>query len=1088
MKKNIVRIKDYKKKIVIICLLLLSIIIISLNFNKKAYAVTVTDENNITWYYEVDEEKGTAILTGTNENLRGNVEVPEKMVYQEKEYIITTIGSNAFSNSPSIENIKIPNTVTTIEKNAFEDCSKLKEINVPEKVTRIEDETFYKCTSLEIISLPEGLLYIGEAAFYECESLESIKIPNTVSDIGSSAFSMCSSLKEINIPESIKILKQALFSNCISLEDIVIPEGVTNIELCVFEYCIKLKNITLPDSLTTIGYGVFYECKNLENITIPKNVIEIETNFMKCDSLLNINVSEENTQYTSIDGNLYTKDRTTLIKYANAKIGEVILEDTVTNIMNYPFRDCINIETINISDKIKYIPLAPGIDYFEGCYKLNDINVNEGNEKYSSENGILYNKDKTILYACPKFKSGDITIPNTVVEIGDYAFANCNNLVQFAIPEGIIKLGSNVFAGCINLENIIITDSVTELGYSVFKDCTKLKDIIIPNTVTTMGESLFYGCTNLKSVVLPTNITKIGSYDFYKCNNIETIIIPENVVEIGNNAFDGCNSLRKIEISNNVTTIGTSAFEDCSSLENIKLPENLENISTSMFYRCTSLKSIEIPEGITKIGIRAFYECENLVEVKIPLTVTEISNYAFIGCKSLKEIVIPDNVTKVGDMLFSGCIKLEKVYISNNLTEIRKNMFNSCSSLKEIIIPNSVTVIGESAFRNCSSLINIDIPNSVTTIGNNAFYGCLSLKDVVIPPNVSQIGKAAFSRTIFMKKIYILNKDCQIQDGMCDNVGVTIVGYENSTAQTFAQDNSNIIFEVIGNNRPYKVEYYQEEINSGNYRLAEINILSANINSRVSADAKEYTGFSENKEHLERKENGNILEDGSLILKLYYDRNVYNITYNLNGGTTDEELKKEYKYGEEVELPTNITKDGFEFGGWYANSNFTGESIEKINNTEIEDKVLYAKWIKDIGNTIVSDKYNVDNQKLYISKVSPNTSMLNFIKNINIKGTIEVYNAQDKKIQEAELIGTGYTIKAKYEDGTNEEYKIVVTADIDGNGKVTVTDLSLMNQILVKKVTLTDIRKKAADIDYNGNITITDLSSLNQFLVGKITL
>lgn len=188
-------------------------------------------------------------------------------------------------------------------------------------------------------------------------------------------------------------------------------------------------------------------------------------------------------------------------------------------------------------------------------------------------------------------------------------------------------------------------------------------------------------------------------------------------------------------------------------------------------------------------------------------------------------------------------------------------------------------------------------------------------------------------------------------------------------------------------------------------------------------------------------------------------------------------------------LSNRVEKEGYIFAGWYENSSFTGQAVTNIKNTDAEDKTYYAKWTKQDEEpfTITSNKYEIEDQTKYITRVSPNTTAETFMKNITTNGTMKVINSKGEIIQNSSLVGTGYKLQVEYK-GIRYEYEIAIRGDIDGNGIITVTDLSTLNQVLIKKITLTGIREKAADINYDKRITVTDLSTLNQALIKKITL
>ena len=321
---------------------------------------------------------------------------------------------------------------------------------------------------------------------------------------------------------------------------------------------------------------------------------------------------------------------------------------------------------------------------------------------------------------------------------------------------------------------------------------------------------------------------------------------------------------------------------------------------------------------------------------------------------------------------------------------------------------------------------------------------------------------------------------------------LTKTGYALSWDKDFNNVTSDLTVNAVwtpNTNTPYKVEHYLRNLDTEveGYELKETENLTGTTDEVATAIAKTYTGFTENTNYSGRVPSGTISGDGSLVLKLYYNRNNYSITYELNGGTATSTLSDTYTYGKGLTLSNRVSKSGYVFSGWYTNSDLTGSAVTSISTTETGDKTFYAKWIQEDEYHITSQKYNINLEENHIMKVSPNTNVETFINNISTNGTAKVVNSKGEEVIGTNLVGTGYKLQVDYK-GTKHEYEIAVRGDIDGNGKVTVTDLSMLNQTLVKKITLTGIKVKAADIDYSGKITVTDLSMMNQALVKKIEL
>ena len=244
-----------------------------------------------------------------------------------------------------------------------------------------------------------------------------------------------------------------------SAEKVEIPEkingkSVTSIGNYAFEYCENITSVTIPDSVTSIGFCVFSNCTSLTSITIPNSVTSISGGaFENCTSLTAINVASENSNYVSVNGVLYNKDKTTIICYpAGKKDNNYKIPDSVTEIDDYAFNGCISLSSV--------------------------------------------------------------TIPNSVTSIGVYAFEYCASLKSITIPDSVPLVGPGAFSNCTNLTSVTIQNGVMYIGNEAFANCTSLTGITIPDSVTWIGRYSFGGCTNLTSITIPNSVTSIGDYAF----------------------------------------------------------------------------------------------------------------------------------------------------------------------------------------------------------------------------------------------------------------------------------------------------------------------------------------------------------------------------------------------------------------------------------------------------------------------------------------------------------------------------------------------------------------------------------------------
>jgi len=548
-------------------------------------------------------------------------------------------------------------------------------------------------------------------------------------------------------------------SNYSSLTSADIPEKVTYDGI---EY-----------SVTSIGWGAFEGCSGLTSVTIPNSVTSIEQYaFNGCDNI------ETLTYNTNAIGSLFS---------GKTSLKTVNIGDSVTSIGSSAFSGCSSLTSVTIPNSVTSI----GSSAFSGCCGLTEINVESANTNYTSENSVLFNKDKTTLICYPAGKTETTyNIPNSVTSIGEKAFYNCSSLTSITIPNSVTSIGLSAFGGCSSLEKaefaslasylriqyyygydydydyeqhynisyysnplryahhiyingeevteLVIPDSVTTIPSYAFYGCSGLTSVTIPNSVTSIGSGAFCGCSGLTSVTIPNSVTSIGSSAFSGCNNIETLTYNTNAI---GSAFSGISSLKTVNIGDSVTSIGSSAFSGCSGLTSVTIPDSVTTIGDYAFRDCSGLTSVTIPNSVTSIGSSAFRNGSSLTSITIPNSVTSIGNSAFSGCSSLTSITIPESVTSIGSGAFYDCTSLEKAEFAS-LASLCKMSFGSTyanpsyyalhlyidgEEVKDVIIPDSITSIGYAAFTGCSSINTIFIPNTVTSIGGYAFSDCINL-------------------------------------------------------------------------------------------------------------------------------------------------------------------------------------------------------------------------------------------------------------------------------------------------------------------------------------------------------------------------
>ena len=277
----------------------------------------------------------------------------------------------------------------------------------------------------------------------------------------------------------------------------------------------------------------------LPRITLGANAATSDSG--KCGKNLTWSLDESNGVMTisgTGDMNNYEDERDT--PWHEEYVTEIVIEEGVTTIGNNAFNSCRDLTKISIPDTVirigEYafyfcdnlaeVKIHNGVNFivecaFGGC--VGNIIVESGNPYFCSDDGVLFNKDKTILIRCP----------------GQKAWI-------YSIPDGVTTIDKAAFDKCVSLTKIIIPDSVTTIKDAAFFMCWNLLEINLPDSVKAIGETAFYKCNSLRGIVLPDTITVIHDYMFVDCVSLASISIPANVRSIGKSAVSGCENLNEI--------------------------------------------------------------------------------------------------------------------------------------------------------------------------------------------------------------------------------------------------------------------------------------------------------------------------------------------------------------------------------------------------------------------------------------------------------------------------------------------------------------------------------------------------------------
>lgn len=619
---------------------------------------------------------------------------------------VTSIAQNAFRGCLATS-IQIPENVSVIGSGAFYQCKKLETINIPSKVKKLNKEMFYNCHSLRNITLPPDLEVLGEAAFEGCHNLQDITLPSSLKTLKSRTFYGCKALKRISIPDNIKNISYSCFKNCKSLEYASLGSGIDAIGESAFSGCIQLKEITIPDNVSIIGNYVFKKCISLKSLTIHNGVSNIGYGaFMGCTSLKNVKIPDSVYFMSScVFYNCSNLEEVILSKQLNyipdssfsncSKLENITLPSGITQIKSNAFSDCTALKVIKIPQNVDYIANSA----FQNAGTA--FSVASSNKTYSSENGVLYNADKTTLYKFPAYKPGSYKTPDSVTKVSSYAFSYCKKLDKVTIGEGIKKINKNTFNN------------------------SSIKELALPSTLKTLKNPLNETNTiNLANITIPESNQYFSSVSgmlyskdksilyIYPAGRTGTVTFPDEASDL--TAISNKNKASAFAVSPDhpvystddgilVTKKKTKIYAVPSAKTSYHMGSTIKDIYNLNLVKnyMDKLKKITVDpqnkhfsskDGVLLNASRTkiiLYPCAKQGNYRTPSTVIKIDQDAFSYAQKLTKLYIGKNVSKCNISL-DNCTSLESIVVKEG--DLRNfTIYNAGTvHLKKLVLPTSL--------------------------------------------------------------------------------------------------------------------------------------------------------------------------------------------------------------------------------------------------------------------------------------------------------------------------------------------------------------------------------------------------------------
>ncbi len=874
------------------------------SFYKANNLTSVTVQSGVTtiekWGFCSMSNLQTITLPDTLQTIGANAFAGDKsMTSISIPSSVTTIGSYAFHKS-GLGVVTIPTSVTSMGDHAFNECKSLKTAYLSTKLNTIESYAFNGCTALTSIGIPGSIKKINERAFNGCTAAKTISMGSAVEEIGEGAFAGCTAVSYVNIPDTVTKIGKYAFSGCTAMKYIsinskapTIMAGGDILQSCPIEAFSYIGNYTewnasgwkyitclntdevgnyleqkvvnkvfygftesgtmrsIASFVTTINQNAFRTNGNMSSLSLPDALTSYDDDvFDDCTSLQSFSISENNTKYKTVNGVLYTKDGTKLIRYPIAKSStSFTVPSGVTAIGYSAFYKNANLTSITVKSpvdtiyrfafgyakKLKSIDLPSSVSVvyakaFDGL-SLDKI-ILRSKKPSVAEDAFNTGKVTNVYYAggtndwsSSEWKTA-LDGKYTNISYGFYiadgvllSYLNEDVTVLSGIPVSVKKISSSAFTYTTKLTSVTVPSSVTEIESSAFDPLKSLTTILVnSNNTTFKADSGVLYTIDGKTLVrypiaktgtaftVPSGVTTIANSAFYSVKNLETLTLPSSLTKIEAWGINSVTKIKILTIPKSVTTVEKYAFGYLTGLNYLNIQAKNPSVVSTAFNGTANIKVLTYIGTSSEWTSSNWYAVDN-IKSKTKYCNSEVNDYTIVkyNDSTATSVNLPEFATYINNGALPTT--LTSVTLPKALTGYDAYLFDSCKALTAIYVQS-----GSTNFKSVSGVLysydsktlmrypiakaseSYSIPDGVTKIANSAFYQCKNIKHLTVPSSVTNIDNYGLATGNVLTTLNINAKNPTIAStNAFSSTTVTTVNYNGTLTEWNASNWKSVL-------------------------------------------------------------------------------------------------------------------------------------------------------------------------------------------------------------------------------------------------------------------------------------------------------